>query len=244
MPSFKNYVLDLLFPRRCLGCNVLLTDEFGHYACGVCLRGIKFQNTFACAFCASPVARGSTCPYCRRNHSLDRLLVVTSYENRITKQILKNAKYRFVKTLAEQIGRLMANYLKKQISWLSIEKTLLIPVPLHPSRLRWRGFNHAEIMAKVIGQELGLEICTDALARFKKHRPQADIKNRESRIANISIGTFRCVKPAAVACQKIILVDDLSTTGSTLNDCAYALKGTGAKEVIGFVFARGKSKKT
>lgn len=240
MSNLKSFILDILFPRRCLGCDILLTDEFGHYICRACLRGIKFQNTFACTFCASPVVKGVTCPYCRQDHSLDRLLVVTSYENTVIKRIIKSTKYRFVRKLAEQIGSLMANYVKKQAGrWQDLNSIIIVPVPLHPKRLRWRGFNHAEIMAKTVGQEFGFEIITDALTRVRDNKPQADLPDQKSRIANMAMGTFQCICPALVRDQQILLIDDLSTTGSTLEDCARALKGAGAKEVTGLVFARG-----
>lgn len=241
MSNLKSFILDILFPRHCLGCDILLTDENGHYVCHSCLRGIKFLNTFACAFCASPVVKGATCPYCRQDHSLDRLLVVTSYEGIIIKRVVKSTKYRFVRTLAEQVGVLMANYVKKQAGrWLDVNGIIIVPVPLHPKRLRWRGFNHAEIMAKTAGQEFGFEVITDALTRVRDNKPQADMPDQKSRIANMAEGTFQCVKPDALHGQRVLLIDDLSTTGSTLEDCARALKGAGTKEVIGLVFARGK----
>lgn len=241
MPNLKSFILDTFFPRRCLGCDIPLTDETGHYICRTCLNRIKFQNTFACAFCGSPVSQGITCPYCRKGHFLDQLLVVTSYENLIVGRIIKSMKYRFVKTLAKQLGNLMAGYLKKRISrGFVLENIIAAPVPLHSYRLRWRGFNHAEIMANAVGFEFGLEVVADALSRVRGNKPQADMLDLRSRIANMKTGTFRCVDPSVINGQRVLLIDDISTTGSTLDDCARALKGAGAKEVIGFVFARGK----
>ncbi|MDP2932838.1 MAG: phosphoribosyltransferase family protein [bacterium] len=150
-------------------------------------------------------------------------------------------KYRFVKALANDMAGLMAGYLEKRfMSGLGTDhgSIIIVPVPLHRLRLNWRGFNQAEIIGNKIGTCLGLDFRQDILGRKHRRAPQALIANRESRIANMK-GVFECLKPELMLGKIVLLVDDVATTGSTLDDCARALKGAGAKEVIGFVFARG-----
>ena len=152
----KKWLLDIIFPRHCLGCDILLGNECQSYVCRLCLKAISFTNGFACAFCKSPVRAGKTCVYCAKNHHLDRLLVATSYENPLVEKILKAVKYRFVRSLADDVADLMIKYLEKRAGWLAgtIE---IIPVPLHRRRLNWRGFNQAEIIAeKLAGFRLAL----------------------------------------------------------------------------------------
>jgi ComF family protein len=240
MPTVKDWFLDILFPRQCLGCEDLLSGKDRSYICPACLSDIKIKNDFACAFCNSPVTEGKTCPFCKVNHFLDRLLVTTSYENPLVEKILKTMKYRFVKTLADDIAKLMVKYLERRLSaGLKIDSnlTLVVPVPLHRRRLNWRGFNQAEVIGSKISAYFRFNFC-NALERVHNRPPQAQISDRRSRIANAA-GAFKCTRPELVRNKAIFLIDDVSTTGSTLDDCARALKATGAREVIGFVFARG-----
>lgn len=202
---------------------------------------VTLKNTFACAFCQSPVAAGKTCPFCIRNHFLDRLAAATSYEDPLVEKIVKTMKYRFVKSLADEIAGPMVRYLEKMKNRglkYNPSDTLVAPVPLHRRRLNWRGFNQSELIGRAIGKGLGIDFLI-ALSRTRHTIPQAEIQERGLRIENVK-NVFSCSEPELVRGRTILLVDDVYTTGSTLDDCARALKSAGAKEVIGFVFARGK----
>lgn len=241
MPTFKDHFLDIIFPRHCLGCDILLDGESLSYICRFCLNSISFTAGFACAFCKSPVRAGKTCVYCVKDHHLDQLLVTASYENPLVEKILKTMKYRFVQSLTENVAELMIRYFKKTAKQLENKNSIVIvPVPLHRQRFNWRGFNQAEIVALKIGEYFGWLVITDVLKRIRNPRPQADIDDRLSRIKNMR-GVFGTTDSDSLVGKTILLIDDISTTGSTLNDCARALKGAGAKEVIGFVFARGRA---
>ena len=240
MTELKRLILDILFPRRCLGCEILLSGKDKSYICLACLSDIKIKNDFACAFCNSPVVAGTTCPFCKPNHFLDRLLVAASYENPLVEKIIKTMKYLFVKTLADEMAGFMAKYLERRFSSglnINCNSTIVVPVPLHRRRLNWRGFNQAEIIGGGVSSHFELNF-QDVLGRNRNHIPQAQISDRQSRITNTA-GIFKCMKTELVQNKTILLIDDISTTGSTLDDCARALKGAGAREIIGFVFAKG-----
>lgn len=113
---------------------------------------------------------------------------------------------------------------------------LIIPVPLHPKRLRWRGFNQSEKIADIIASNLQIPIDSTSLKRIKFKTPQAKLK-KEDRIKNIS-NNFNW-HGNKLNQQNIILIDDVTTTGATLNECAKVLKANGAKEVWGLVLANG-----
>lgn len=151
-------------------------------------------------------------------------------------------KYRFVESLASEMASVMTKYLEKKVTWIQELSPVVVPVPLHNFRLNWRGFNQSEIIAQKIGNDFGWPVLTSTLKRLHDRKPQADMPDRLSRIENarnlFQISGDR--KTRDLANKTVLLIDDISTTGSTLNDCARALKGAGAKEVIGFVFARGK----
>ncbi len=246
MYTFKSWLLDLLFPRLCLGCEILLSDNNESYVCPACLAGIKMKNDFACAFCNSPVVEGKTCPFCRADHFLDRLFIATSYENLLVEKIIKTMKYRFIRSLANDMAEFMAKYLERRFSLgfnIDRDSTVVVPVPLHRRRLNWRGFNQAEIIGNSIGSYFKLNF-QNLLVRIRNVKLQVEMLNRQSRITNAkNIFEFHPLNygsPTSIVEGKtVLLIDDVATTGSTLDDCARALKNAGAKEVIGFVFARG-----
>ena len=294
MYNIKKNLLDIVFPRHCLGCDILLgngsrtksrsrqsresggprrgyfvRDGTDSYLCRACLKAILFTKGFACAFCKSPVRAGKTCVYCIKDHFLDRLLVAASYENPLVGKIIKTAKYRFVRSLVDEMADLMIKYLEKRAKWLArssfvhppkfyesklgrasqnlgglidSREVWVIPVPLHRQRLNWRGFNQAEIMAKGVGNFFGWPVAVDILRRCHNRKPQTNMPDQPSRVENAKnlFQIYADRKSIDFIGKTILLIDDVSTTGSTLNDCARALKGAGAKEVIGFVFARGK----
>ncbi|MEK7616164.1 MAG: phosphoribosyltransferase family protein [Patescibacteria group bacterium] len=156
--------------------------------------------------------------------------------------MVKALKYRFVQVVASDIGAIMATYFEQRASLIGLDpKNLTISsVPLHPRRLRWRGFNQAKLIANAIGKELGLSVRHDLLKRTVYKSPQADIEDRVERIKNaeniFAVGPLVAVRPLT---RTVLLVDDVATTASTLNNAARVLKDAGAKNVIGFVFARG-----
>lgn len=119
------------------------------------------------------------------------------------------------------------------------DNPLLVPVPLQKKRLNWRGFNQGGLLAKDISDSYHIPYHDDILARVADPKHQADIKGKEDRIHNVR-NNFVVTNSALVRGRTMILVDDICTTGSTLNECARVLKKSGAKRVIGFVIARGQ----
>lgn len=119
-----------------------------------------------------------------------------------------------------------------------VEDRVVIPVPLHLKRFRWRGFNQSELLAENIASHFNFPLKKSALLRIKNNIPQADIKERRERLENIR-GAFSCVDSEIVKGKRVILIDDVCTTSGTMSECAKILKFSGAKEVWGVVAARG-----
>ena len=140
-------------------------------------------------------------------------------------------KYRNLRVLAPELGKILSRYLQTH----SIPGDSLVPVPLHPGRLRRRGYNQALLLAKELGKLQGLEVHDDLLRRTKNSPPQVEAISLEQRRLNVA-GSFDCRGDAAGS--KIILIDDVTTTGSTLSACAAALKRAGASSVWGLTLAR------
>ncbi|MDO8496021.1 MAG: phosphoribosyltransferase family protein [bacterium] len=184
---------------------------------------------------------GKTCIGCQ-NWSLDNLFVVSDYKNKVLEKIIKAFKYRFVVDLAESFHPLVKKYIHflakdKHFSILA-DNPLVISVPLHYRRFNWRGFNQAEIIAKMIAKITNLRVEDGTLIRLSISRPQAEIDKKSERLENMR-NQFKISTNKNIKGKTLLLIDDVCTTGATLNECARILKESGAKKVIGFVIARG-----
>ncbi len=237
------FFLDTLFPVRCLGCG-----KEGIWICEKCLARIPVKKEQTCPFCQKVITpQGKVCLKCRNQREIDGLISSSFYDKEeILVQAVHYFKYRFVKELAFPLAILL-----EKVFWQAEANLpeIIIPVPLHPYRLRWRGFNQAEELAKILSRRLapGLEIpvANDLLFRRRRTSPQMKIKQKEKRRANIR-GAFVVSsdkkKRAFLKNKKILLIDDIASSGSTLFECARVLKKAGAKEVYGLVIAREKQK--
>lgn len=237
--STVQYLWDAVFPRRCAGCRILLpTSSPLRYLCRPCRRTIT-PVPLRCAFCTAVSPQGSTCRLCHGQHALDALLVAANYNDELTKRVVKLLKYRFATLAAYDMGDIMADDLVRHGIAGSFDA--IVPIPLHPSRLRWRGFNQAELIAGRIAEHLHIPMRSDLIVRARSGTPQADIIDRSSRISN-AVGLFApAIEPylAVQSLSTVLLVDDVSTTGATLNAASTVLKTSGIDTAVGCVFARG-----
>lgn len=232
----SNWLSDLIFPVRCLGCK-----KFGDYVCRGCLRTISIKKNFECIGCKRNTPFGQTCYLCAKTNSVDQLLIVADYKNPLVEKTLQFLKYKFIIDLERPLSILMRGYLK----WLTLDKKfnvfqaspLLVPVPLHPRRLNWRGFNQSELFAKNLADTFQMEMANCVIERTVNATPQADIKEREERLKNLN-GVFRVKNGIKIVGREILLIDDICTTGATLNECAKVLKANGASRVVALVIAR------
>jgi ComF family protein len=234
--KIKKVILDTLFPIFCLNCN---TDGF--WLCSQCLSGIRLLDFQLCPACERSITeKGVLCPACResKKSSLDSLIISTSYENPTIKKLIHNLKYRFVADIAKPLADLMVKALLKND--LPIPDYIM-PIPLHPRRLRWRGFNQSLLLAERISENLAplmkIEVL-DILERKKYNRPQMKIKKYKERLENVKdIITLKKEFPD-LKNKTVLLIDDIATTGATLEECAKALKEKGVRKIFGAVISR------
>lgn len=221
--------LDLLFPKKCVGCK-----KWGEYLCSDCFAKLSFAVLPKCLICNRQSFDGLTHPRCRGKYAIDGCFAALSYKG-ILRKILYQFKYNpFLTDLQEVLADLMYEQLIQDELFHKIaeQNPLLAPIPLSKNKLRKRGYNHAEILAKNLGKRLGLQV-QNILERVKETKPQYGLK-REERIENIR-GAFRVrVKGKGT----VFLVDDIVTTGSTLKEAANVLKRNGFKKVYGVVLAQ------
>jgi ComF family protein len=140
-------------------------------------------------------------------------------------------KYQNLRASAADLGRLLAEYLDPN----PMPADLLVPVPLHKRRERERGYNQSELLARELSKRTGIPLETRVLRRTRNTPPQVSIEGHEERRRNIE-GAFECARE--VGGQKLLVVDDVVTTGSTMSACAGALKASGATSVWGLALAR------
>lgn len=227
------YILDFIFPRRCVSCN-----KIGRYFCIKCISQIKFIDRQICPVCSHHAIDGATHPRCRTRYSLDGLTSIFRYDG-IIRRAVKSIKYRFVSDLSKEfISLIPSSFFQLIIS--NYQSSILIPIPLHISRFRFRGYNQAEVLSRIFSQRLNIPIQTDILKRIRKTIPQVEMKNREKRLKNMD-GVFAVnnLTMKQLSNVTILLFDDVYTTGATLRSAANILKRAGAKKVWGITLTHG-----
>jgi len=230
---WKN-ILDFFFPERCLGCG-----KEGSFLCDACFVQIVTKRFQVCPVCKKTSYQGRVHrEKCSRKTHLDGLLVVASYhENPFLEKAIKQFKYKYSTDLGDKLGLLMVKILRE--NHMTGREWVLVPVPLHKKRETWRGFNQADILVSCIVRYTA-QIVFPILKRIK-HTKQQALLTREERIQNMR-GAFDMMQPVGLTQPdglKIVIIDDVSSTLSTLEEAAKVLKQNGMKEVFGLVLARG-----
>lgn len=228
-----NFLLDTIFPIECIGCK-----KEGEWLCERCAGRIAVTEQNECLVCKTSAARGRTCFTCRREFPLARALRAMDYDDPRVKYALKLIKYNYVKTLLYPLIKVALPYFVDSLAQNDIDPRALIftPVPLHPRRLRERGFNQSEIIARAVASECGAKLI-QPLARRRFTMPQVDLDEQDRR-SNIK-GAFVCSDAESVKDRYVVVVDDVTTTGATLAECAEVLLSAGAKEIWGLTLAKG-----
>jgi len=242
-----NFVLDLLFPKICFSCG-----QEGFYICSACLEKIEINNHPRCFSCGKRNPDNRTCQECKHKTNLTGVIAASSWDNQILRQLIYEYKYRFIKDLAKPLSQIMIARLKTDyLTTCETDKLIFTPVPLHRQRFQWRGFNQAELLAKEIANHFEAPLI-QLLERSRNTQPQAEIKKQKERKDNVKEAfllnkTFvplgarsAIINNLPLLKEKtVIIVDDITTTGSTLEECATALKPLKPKEIWGLVLARG-----
>lgn len=223
----RNVVLDLLFPPRCAGCH-----QRGRWLCDQCAGTIRFIEPPICPRCGQPNPTASLCRDCRLRPLAIRGIRSVAYLEGPLRKAIHRLKYRGATALAEPLAAYMADYLEAN----PLRVDLVMPVPLHPRRERDRGFNQSLLLARPVAAALDLSVDGRGLERIRETAPQIDLDVHERR-ANVR-DAFRA-NPSRVAGRRVLLVDDVCTTGATMEACSRALAAAGARAVWGFSLARG-----
>ena len=212
-------LIDLVLPRRCVGCRLS-----GSYICNSCLAALPPA--------LETEAAGTSALF--------------EYRDPRIKRLIWQLKYRGITAIADIFGVLLyQNLLESLADWQSYhpattEQWLVIPLPLSPERRRSRGYNQAELLARALVKTAPsiLKLESGLLEKIKNTPTQVSIKNRSQRLQNLK-GAFAITKPELVRGRRLILVDDVITTGGTMSEARRVLKAAGARTVLAIAIAHG-----
>lgn len=218
--------LDLVFPRRCVGCGV-----FGAFLCGDCLDATPRAEPPRCTVCWMP-GQNDVCQRCRDVPFAFEAARCPFVYSGPAREAIHALKYQGVSAIAEVMGRMMA---ERMAAWAPPVEAL-VPVPMTGARRRGRGYNQAELLARQVSRLSGVPLASQLLERRKGARPQALASDEAARRANV-VDAF-VVRQGSKAAGPLLLVDDVMTSGATLDACARALRAAGHGPVYVLTFAR------
>ena len=236
-------LLDFLFPRHCLVCGAANPDGKYGYVCPECENEIHIMRGGHCLVCAEIVSMpdAPNVPFCAKcaEHppAFKRGMAVCVFDG-AARELVHELKY---KSTPAAVGDMVLIAKSHGETAEYLKDSILVPVPLHPSRQRQRKYNQSDLIAKALAKAFAAEnikVC-GMLSRTRKTSTQTML-DRESRAKNIK-GAFRCVERKCAGVPKnarIVLVDDVMTTTATLSECAKELKKAGFKNIYAFAFAK------
>lgn len=223
----RGKIVDFLFPPHCVGCK-----KEGEFLCLSCRNSLPRLWGPFCSRCGRPLSLQDRCPSCERwRLAIDGIRSPFRFEG-VTRQAIHQFKYNNFKALAIPLARLLKAYL--EVNPLPAE--VLVPVPLHPRRLRERGYNQSSLLARELGKLTGLPVAEEVLLRSKDSPAQARAATAEARRSNVA-GAFLC-RHQELFGKQVLLIDDVCTTGATLDSCAIALRSARVVSAWGLTVAR------
>ncbi len=225
--KLKGKALDLLFPQWCVGCG-----KEGDFLCSSCCHSLPRIMPPLCPRCGKPQPSGILCPRCVSwRAEIDGIRSPFLFDG-VMRQAIHQLKYRNVRALAAPLANLLRDYLIAN----PVSGEVLMPVPLHQKRLRERGYNQSSLLAQELGKLINLPVVDNCLFRQRHAPPQARTSTIEERQSNVA-DAFTC-HDHRLQGKQVLLIDDVSTSGATLNACATALKAAGATSVWGLTLAK------
>jgi ComF family protein len=232
--------IDFFFPPRCSFCGEPREGLIPAGVCSACLGHFRRVAPPRCPRCgvgfASDVGEDHLCSDCLGgNGHFTKARALAHYEG-ILPEIISRFKYRGDSRLAKPLGDLLADYEDPDFSFRDYR--LVVPVPLHPRRLRRRGFNQSLLLARRISRRYSLPLNFTALRRIRATAPQTELSGAE-RQKNIR-GAFAVFHEKTIAEKTILLIDDVFTTGATVEECAKVLLKAGARQVDVLTLARAR----
>lgn len=228
--KWKSYFLDLVFPKFCVGCG-----KEGEWLCEICQHKILMVKTQVCPDCGRVSQFGQYCPRHQKRWGLSGIIVAAYYEEGPIKEAIHNLKYNDILELKILLGEILTQALKDNRKLGPF--IFMTAVPLHFWRRAQRGYNQSELLGDYVANKLRLPKNFQILRKIRQTKPQVKLGGKK-RLENLK-NSFIFNKKINIRGRTIIIVDDVTTTGTTLNECAKVLRRAGAKRVWGLVVAKG-----
>lgn len=240
LKSLGSALLDFVFPPLCHVCRSFVTDAGSLHICPDCLAGMGPVPEPACTVCGIPfqgAGESHTCGACLLDPPPYEFARAALVYDGPAREMVHRLKYNYQTHLRRPLALMTANRLADFTGkW---QPDLLVPVPLHVKRLRRRGFNQAVLLGEVLAREWGVPLERRAMQRIRWTEPQINLSAAERR-DNVK-GAFAVADPTQVAGRRVVLVDDVLTTGSTVEECSRILLRAGAARVMVVTVARALS---
>jgi ComF family protein len=220
--------LDLLFPPRCVACS-----QVGSWFCTACQGAVEFVPRPICPRCGQPASTDDLCLQCQRNPSQLDAIRSVAFHGGALRQAIHHLKYKRRRELAAPLGQMLF------VCWQEthLPADIVIPVPLHASRQKERGYNQAGVLARVLAEHAHLALNEAQLVRRRATAPQVGLGAQERKV---NVQDAFVWTGDGLADARVLLVDDVCTTGATLEACALALRQAGAKSVWALTLARAR----
>ncbi len=235
-------IIDLIYPKNiyCICCGAIIDNKSKYSICDKCIRKIHWIEDKFCEKCGRIIERDyvdTRCKDCKsKAHQFNQGYVCTKY-GLYERVLMMDYKYGD----KAYIGKILAEIMAERIAVETLEVDLIIPVPIHASRKKKRGYNQAEILSKEIGRKLGKRNLNTAVIRTKKTKPMKSLNVNEREENVMKAFQIRGRYREDLIGKKVLLIDDIYTTGSTANSLSRLLVEEGVKEVNVLTFAAGKN---
>ncbi len=233
MTKIHSEILSILFPRRCPVCEEIVSPR-GALICPDCERQLHFLTEPTCQICGREIlaADEELCENCKRHRFLfKRSIALIGYDD-VAARSISRIKYTGAREFLDYYGREAVRRRGDELRRMQIDA--IVPVPVHPSRQRKRGYNQATVLAEVMGAELGRPVYEAALCRRKKTAASKEL-NAAERLKNLMSAFY--AGPIPQDLRRVLLVDDIFTTGATMESCTRILLAAGVEEVYCFALA-------
>lgn len=232
MKHLKNLLLDVVFPPRCAVCGeILRMEERQGFLCADCRSDIPYLPQEKCPHCGGETNNGGFCDFCMKHFPFDSVCGAFPYEK--VRKAIHLFKYDGDKTIGNGLGALMADGLMRYHEELLVKTDVMVSVPLHEKKEKNRGFNQTHILCEKISEKTGLVFRKGGLKRTRETIAQSELDPEERKL-NLK-DAFRATEDFTG--KRVLLVDDIFTTGTTCRECAKELYRAGAKEVMVFVLS-------
>jgi len=231
--SIWEYFLELLYPNTCCFCGKTNKNS----RCFVCEKEIEYVKEPVCKICGKPISREEKecCADCEReSHFFEQGKSVWIHKGPVRGSIYQ-FKYHNRRIYGEYYAKEMCRLYKEKIREWDID--LIVPVPLHPKRKRQRGYNQAAVLAKLLGKHLRIPVEEHCVLRTKNTKPQKALENKERKK---NMKDAFSVQKLKKEWKNILIIDDIYTTGSTINEVAKCLKKKGAQKVFFLTISIGQ----